>query len=95
MTNTYHVIDRLAGRLSDSDRTAAIQRMHYLEDTILTRNASAACVLGQNTGKGRSVDGSNGRVIVAVWRGRWVTAMLRRQGQEFTPQAFDVDRVIA
>ena len=89
---TLHVIDRLATRLSDQDRKAAIDRMHYLEDMILS-SGSAACVLGRNTAKYAS-GGSEGRIIVAIWRGRWVTAMLRRDGQDMTPSAFGVERVV-
>lgn len=89
---TLHVIDRLASRLSDSDRQAAIERMNYLEDMILS-SGSAACVLGRNTAKYTS-GGSEGRVIVAIWRGKWITAMLRRDNQPMTPSAFGVERVV-
>ena len=91
--STIHVIDRLASRLSDSDRQAAIERMNYLEDMILS-SGSAACVLGRNTARYAS-GGSEGRVIVAIWRGRWVTAMLRRDNQPMTPSVFGVERVIS
>ncbi len=91
--STQHVIDRLASRLSDSDRATCIARMYQLEDSVLGKG-SCACVLGHNTSNYKA-GSSEGRVIIGVWRGKWVTVMLRRSNQAVTPQAFGVDRVIA
>lgn len=91
-TVTNHAIERIAGRLSDCDKRAIIAKMDKLSITLGSQNC--AVVLARNSGTSRSADGSNGRVIVGIWRGRWVTVMLRREGQGFDPRELKVSRVI-
>ena len=92
MNATEHAIQRLADRLTPDDRQAAVARMQALSGTL--GRGSAAVIIGRSSNTHRVQDGSNGRVIVAIWRGEWKTVMLRREAQPNTPQALGVERVV-